>query len=69
MFISATILFIVLWGSWSIWSKLCDIEQKLFRMHDEINSSLSQIERDIGLLETVVDRIDDNTDNNIDRFM
>ena len=60
MFISATISFVVLWVSWSMWSKLCNIEQKLFRMHDEINLSLSQIERDISLLESAIDRIESN---------
>lgn len=58
MFISATILFVVLWVSWSMWSKLCNIEQKLFRMHDEMSLSLSQIEKDISLLESAVDRIE-----------
>ena len=58
MFISATILFVVLWVSWSMWSKLCNIEQKLFRMHDEMSLSLSQIEKDISLLESDVDRIE-----------
>lgn len=62
MFISTAILFIVAWSAWSIWSKLCDIEQKVFRMHDEVSLSLSSIEKDMRLLESSVERIEHNLD-------
>ena len=62
MFISTAILFVVAWSAWSIWSKLCDIEQKLFRMHDEVALSLSSIEQDIRLLESSVERIENRLD-------
>lgn len=63
MFISTAILFVVAWSAWSIWSKLCDIEQKLFRMHDEASLSLQEIEKQIDLLQSIASRIEDNTDN------
>lgn len=64
MFISTAILFVVAWSAWSIWGKLCDIEQKLFRMHDEVSLSLSSIEQDLRLLESSVERIENRLDNN-----
>lgn len=64
MFISTAILFVVAWSAWSIWSKLCDIEQKIFRMHDEVSLSLSSIEQDLRLLESSVERIENRLDNN-----
>lgn len=64
MFISTAILFVVAWSAWSIWSKLCDIEQKLFRMHDEVSLSLSSIEQDLRLIESSVERIEHRLDNN-----
>lgn len=66
MFIGSTILVIVVWASWSIWSKLCDIEQKLFRISDEVSLSLQNIEKEIDLMQTTIERIDDNTDDFID---
>lgn len=43
---------------WLIWSKLCDIEKKQFRMHDEISLSLQQIEKDLAILQDAVYRIE-----------
>lgn len=63
MFISTAILFVVAWAAYSIWSKLCDIEQKLFRLNDEVSSSLQEIEKQIDLLQSIANRIEDNTDN------
>ena len=63
MFISAAILAIVIWCAYSFWSKLCDIEQKLFRLHDEASLSLQEIEKQIDLLQSIASRIEDNTDN------
>lgn len=68
MFISTITLFIVAWAAYAIWSKLCDIEQKLFRMHDELSSSQKDIEQQINTLESTVDRIDDNTDHSVKRL-
>ncbi len=64
MFISVGILFLVAYSAWSIWGKLCDIEQKLFRMHDEISLTLPDIERDLRQLEDAVERVENNLDNN-----
>tara|TARA_R110002126_G_scaffold83163_2_gene203280 strand:+ start:245 stop:451 length:207 start_codon:yes stop_codon:yes gene_type:complete len=68
MFIGTITLFIVAWAAYAIWSKLCDIEQKLFRMHDELSSSQKDIEQRIDTLESTIDRIDDNTDHTIRRL-
>lgn len=48
---------------WVLWSKLCDIEQKMFKMNDEMSLSLQQIEKDLSILQDVVYRIE-NKDNN-----
>lgn len=64
MFISTAILFVVAWSAWSIWSKLCDIEQKLFRMHDEVSLSLSSIEQDLRLIESSVESIENRLNGN-----
>lgn len=68
MFISTITLFVVAWAAYAIWSKLCDIEQKLFRMHDELSSSQKDIEQRIDILESTIDRIDDNTDHSVRRL-
>lgn len=68
MFISTITLFIVAWAAYAIWSKLCDMEQKLFRMHDELSSSQKDIEQKIDILGSTIDRIDDNTDHTIRRL-
>ena len=60
MFISTAILAIVIWSAYSLWSKLCDIEQKLFRLHDEVSLSLQGIDEQIDLLQSM---IEDNTNN------
>ena len=48
---------------WILWSKLHDIEQKQFRMHDEMSLSLQQIEKDLSSLKDLGYRIE-NKDNN-----
>lgn len=54
MFIGIGGLFLIALAWWFIWSKLCDIEQKLFRMHDEVSSSLKQIENDLDRIEKIL---------------
>ena len=68
MFISTIILFVVAWSAWSIWSKLCDIERNLHRLDTETSLSLRGIEEQLDLLQSTIERIDDNTDSHIDRF-
>lgn len=68
MFISTIALFVVAWAAYAIWSKLCDIEQKLFRMHDELLSSQKDIKQQVDILESTIDRIDDNTDHSVRRL-
>lgn len=68
MFISTITLFIVAWAAYAVWSKLCDIEQKIFRMHDELSLSQKDIEQKVDVLESTIDRIDDNTDHTIRRL-
>lgn len=68
MFISTITLFVVAWAAYAIWSKLCDIEQKLFRMHTELSLSQKDIEQRINILESTIDRIDDNTDHSVRRL-
>lgn len=48
---------------WILWSKLCDIEQKIFKVHDEMSLSLQQIEKDLTVLQDIVYRIE-NKDKN-----
>lgn len=68
MFVGTITLFIVAWSAYAIWGKLCDMEQKIFRMHDELSSSQKDIEQQIDILESTIDRIDDNTDHTIRRL-
>lgn len=68
MFISTAILFVVAWSAYSIWAKLCDIEQILHRIDTETSLSLQSIEQRINLLDSTLDRIDDNTDHSVRRL-
>lgn len=63
MFIGLGGLFLIAIAWWFIWSKLCDIEKKQFKMHDEMSLSLQQIEKDLSTLQDAVYRID-NKDKN-----
>lgn len=63
MFIGLGGLFLIAIAWWFIWSKLCDIEKKQFKMHDEMSLSLQQIEKDLSILQDAVYRID-NKDKN-----
>lgn len=62
MFIGMGAIALIGFAFWMLWSKLHDIEQKQFRMHDEMSLSLQQIEKDISILQDVVYRIE-NKDN------
>lgn len=68
MFISTAILFIVVWAAYSIWAKLCDIERILNRIDAETSLSLQTIEERIDLVDSTLDRIDDNTDHSVRRL-
>ena len=68
MFISTAILFIVVWAAYSIWAKLCDIERILNRIDAETSHSLQTIEERINLVDSTLDRIDDNTDHSVRRL-
>ena len=68
MFISTTILFVVAWSAYSIWAKLCDIERILHRIDTETSLSLKGIEQRIDLLDSTLDRIDNNTDHSVRRL-
>ena len=68
MFISTAILFIVVWAAYSIWAKLCDIERILNRIDAETSLSLQTIEERINLVDSTLDRIDDNTDHSVRRL-
>lgn len=68
MFISTAILFVVVYAAYSIWAKLCDIERILHRIDTETSLSLKGIERQIDLLDSTLDRIDNNTDHSVRRL-
>ena len=68
MFISTAILFVVAWSAYSIWSKLCDIERNLHRLDTETSLSLRGIEEQLDLLQSTIERVDDNTDHSIRRL-
>ena len=50
---------------WFLWSKLCDIEKKLFRLHDEVSLSLQDIEKQIDILQDIAYRIESNTNREV----
>ena len=43
---------------WMLWSKLCDIESKLFRMHDETSIELSHIKDQLDTIEDSIERLE-----------
>lgn len=59
MFIGIGSLLLIAIAWWFLWSKLCDIEQKLFRMHDEVGLSLKQIESDLDNIEKRLNNLED----------
>ena len=54
----ALVLIVIAW--WFIWSKLCDIEQKQFRMHNEMSLSLKHLEEQLHLMQSTIERMDEN---------
>ena len=66
MFISTITLFIVAWAAYAIWGKLCDMEQKLFRMHDELSSAQKELEKQVDINQSIAYRIETNTDHRLD---
>lgn len=43
---------------WVLWSKLCDIESKLFRMHDEVSIELCSIKGQIDTINDSIERLE-----------
>ena len=43
---------------WMLWSKLCDIESKLFRMHDEVSIELGSIKDQIDAINDSIERLE-----------
>lgn len=60
MFISIGGILLIGVLCWLIWSKLCDIEQKQFKMHDEIKSSLSYLEEQLHLTQSMIQQMEEN---------
>jgi hypothetical protein len=57
MFIGIGGLFLIALAWWFIWSKLCDIEQKQFRMYEEMSSSLKSIEEQLNLTQSMIESV------------
>lgn len=60
MYLSIGVFFILAICYWMIWSKLCDIEQKQFRMHDEMSLYLKSLEEQIDITQNMIERINQN---------
>lgn len=45
---------------WMLWSKMHDMEQKLFRMHDEMSLSLKYLEEQVHLTQSMIERVEEN---------
>lgn len=43
---------------WMLWSKLCDIESKLFRMHDEVSIELGSMKDQIDTINDSIERLE-----------
>lgn len=59
MFIGIGGLIIIGFLYWMLWSKLCDIESKLFRMHDEISSEISTIKEMVESIDRKTEDLDE----------
>lgn len=57
MYLGMGVVFILAFALWLIWSKLCDIEQKQFRIHDEMSLSLKHIEEQLHLAQSMIESI------------
>ncbi|KAF1016661.1 MAG: hypothetical protein GAK29_04471 [Acinetobacter bereziniae] len=42
---------------WMLWNKMHAMEQKLFRMHDEMSLSLKSIEEQVNLTQSMIERL------------
>lgn len=60
MAIGLGVLALLGFAFWLLWSKLHNIEQKLFKMHDEMGSSLKYIEEQLHLTQRMIERMDEN---------
>lgn len=56
MYLGLGAILLIAFGWWLIWSKLCDIEQKQFRMHDEMSLTLKLIEEQVHLTQSKIER-------------
>lgn len=60
MYLGFGAIFILGFALWLIWSKLCDIEKKQFRMHDEMGLSLKYLEDQLHLTQSMIERLNEN---------
>ena len=51
-------LAVLFWLFWLLWSKLHNIEEKLFRIHDDMSLSLQQMEKDLNIIQDKLNRIE-----------
>lgn len=57
MYLGFGAIFLIAFGWWLLWSKLCDIEQKQFKMHEEMDSSLKYIEKQLHLTQSMIESV------------
>ncbi len=57
MYLGFGALIILAFAWWLVWSKLCDIERKQFKIHDEISLSLKYLEEQQHLTQSMLERL------------
>ncbi|WP_033134615.1 hypothetical protein [Acinetobacter sp. MN12] len=60
MYLGIGAILIIAFAWWLLWSKICDIEQKQFKMNDEITSSLKHLEDQLEFTQSMIERIEEN---------
>ena len=60
MTIGLGVLAILGFAFWMLWSKLHNMEQKIFRMHNEMSLSLKYLEEQLHLTQSMIERVEEN---------
>lgn len=60
MYLGVGVLAIIAIAWWLLWSKLCDIEKKQYKIHNEMSSSLKYLEEQLLLTQSMIERIEEN---------
>lgn len=57
MYLGFGAILLIAFGWWLLWSKLCDIERKQFRMHEEMGLSLKYLEEQLHSTQSMIESV------------